>query len=568
MKKMWLLVFLVFILTGSAFAQNRYWIFFMDKGEYSRLSYAEQQIVVDQYLTEQARERRLKRAMISLNKTSALQDLPVYETYISQVQQMGFNIHGKSRWFNAVSGTASEEVLSQINSLPFVESISPVKSWTFLRESETTSPGTSLPPTPTPQIFDFDYGPSAFQTQFHNIDKLHEKDLNGAGVIVAIFDTGFRLENPTLQHSQTQLIAQYDFIQKDSVTANQPGDAPGQDGHGTLVLSILGGLQNGQLVGPAYGAQFILAKTEIVNEEIHLEEDNWAMAAEWAESLGADIVSSSLGYSTFDQGQFSYTYADMNGKTTIVTRAANRLAQLGVLVVSSAGNEGNTPWHYITAPADGFYVLAVGALNSSNEVASFSSRGPTFDGRIKPDVSALGVGVYGATTGTSFQRADGTSVSCPLTAGIAAQILQAVPELNLLNILDIFKRSSDSSLHPDNNRGWGKVDALAAWTLATGGSFSRPEAYRADPPRPNPYLRNSGVIFFPVDLPESALIKIDIYNILGQKVASLRYQGTQSHNLVLWDGRNISGHFVPDGIYIYRIHTGGWEKFGKITIIN
>jgi len=419
MKILWLTVFLVFGVTGSVFSQSRYWIFFKDKGEYARLSYAEQQAVIDQYLTEQARERRLKRAMVSLNKTSAVQDLPVDDAYVSQVKHLGFTVHGKSRWFNAVSGTASEEVLSQIRSLQFVESISLVKSWTFLRESETTSPGTSLPPAPTPQIFDFDYGPSAFQTQFHNIDKLHEKDLNGEGVIVAIFDTGFRLENPSLQHIQSQLIAQYDFIQKDSVTANQPGDAAGQDGHGTLVLSILGGLQNGQLVGPAYGAQFILAKTEIVNEEIHLEEDNWAMAAEWAESLGADIVSSSLGYSTFDQGQFSYTYEDMNGKTTIITRAANRLAQLGVLVISSAGNEGNTPWHYITAPADGFYVLAVGALNSSNEIAGFSSRGPTFDGRIKPDVSALGIGVYGATTGASFQSASGTSVSCPLTAGIA-----------------------------------------------------------------------------------------------------------------------------------------------------
>ena len=568
MRKFWLLILLIFILTGTGYSQSRYWIFFKDKGRYSRLTTSEQQSVIDRHLTERARERRLKRAMISLNKTSAQQDLPLEEQYVSQVGQMGFTIQGKSRWFNAVSGTADERILAEIRTLPFVESVSPVKSWTFSREAETGSSTGNLPPVLNPQTFEFDYGPSAFQTQFHNIDKLHEKDLNGAGVIVAVFDTGFRLQIPSLEHIQSQLIAQYDFIQKDSITSNQPGDVPGQDGHGTYVLSVLGGLENGQLVGPAYGASFILAKTEIVNEEIHLEEDNWAMAAEWAESLGADIVSSSLGYSIFDEGQFSYTYADMNGRTTIVTRAANRLTQLGVVVVSSAGNEGDTDWHYITAPADGFYVLAVGALNSSNEVASFSSRGPTFDGRIKPDVSALGVGVYGATTGTSFQRADGTSVSCPLTAGIAAQILQAVPELNLLNILDIFKRSSDSSLHPDNNRGWGKVDALAAWTLATGGSFSRPEAYRADPPRPNPYLRNSGVIFFPVDLPESALIKIDIYNILGQKVASLRYQGTQSHNLVLWDGRNISGHFVPDGIYIYRIHTGGWEKFGKITIIN
>jgi serine protease AprX len=568
MRRFWLLILLIFILTGTGYSQSRYWIFFKDKGRYSRLTTSEQQSVIDRHLTDRARERRLKRAMVSLNKTSAQQDLPLDEQYVSQVEQMGFTIHGKSRWFNAVSGTADVRILAEIRTLPFVESVRPVKSWTFSREAETGSSTGNLPPALNPQTFEFDYGPSAFQTQFHNIDKLHEKDLNGAGVIVAVFDTGFRIQIPSLEHIRSQLIAQYDFIQKDSITSNQPGDAPGQDGHGTYVLSVLGGLENGQLVGPAYGASFILAKTEIVNEEIHLEEDNWAMAAEWVESLGADIVSSSLGYSIFDQGEYSYSHADMNGRTTIVTRAANRLTQLGVVVVSSAGNEGNTSWHYITAPADGFYVLAVGALNSSNEVADFSSRGPTFDGRIKPDVCALGVNVYGATTGGSYQRASGTSASCPLTAGIVAQVLQAVPELNLLNILDILKGSSDSALNPDNNRGWGKVDALAAWTLATGGTFKRPEAYYAGSPRPNPYLRNSGVIFFPVDLPESALIRIDIYNILGQLVARLNYHGTHSQNLVVWDVRNFSGHIVPDGMYVYWIHTDKWEKFGKITIIN
>ena len=568
MKKFWLLIPLIFILTGTGYSQNRYWIFFKDKGRYSRLTSAEQQSVIDRHLTDRTRERRLKRAMVSLDKTSAQQDLPLEEQYVSQVGQMGFTIQGKSRWFNAVSGTADERILAEIRTLPFVESVSPVKSWTFSREAETGSSTGNLPPVLNPQTFEFDYGPSAFQTQFHNIDKLHEKDLNGAGVIVAVFDTGFRLQIPSLEHIQSQLIAQYDFIQKDSITSNQPGDVPGQDGHGTYVLSVLGGLENGQLVGPAYGASFILAKTEIVNEEIHLEEDNWAMAAEWAESLGADIVSSSLGYSIFDQGQFSYTYADMNGRTTIITRAANRLTQLGVVVVSSAGNEGDTDWHYITAPADGFYVLAVGALNSSNEVANFSSRGPTYDGRIKPDVCALGVSVYGATTGGSYQRASGTSASCPLTAGIVAQVLQAVPELNLLNILDILKGSSDSALHPNNNRGWGKVDALTAWTLATGGTFKRPETYYARPTLPNPYLINSGFIFFPVDLPESAFIRIDIYNILGQLVARINYQGTHSQNLVIWDGKNLSGHIVPAGMYVYRIYTDKWEKFGKLTIIN
>jgi serine protease AprX len=301
MRKYWLLILLIFILTGTGYSQSRYWIFFKDKGMYSRLTSAEQHSVIGRHLTDRARERRQKRAMVSLDKTSALQDLPVDEQYVFQVEQMGFTIQGKSRWFNAVSGTADERILAEISTLPFVESVSPVRSWTFLPEAEAGLSNHNLPPVLNSQSFEFDYGPSAFQTQFHNIDKLHEKDLNGADVIVAVFDTGFRLQIPSLEHIQSQLIAQYDFIQKDSITSNQPGDVPGQDGHGTYVLSVLGGLENGQLVGPAYGASFILAKTEIVNEEIHLEEDNWAMAAEWAESLGADIVSSSLGYSNFDQ---------------------------------------------------------------------------------------------------------------------------------------------------------------------------------------------------------------------------------------------------------------------------
>lgn len=568
MKIFYLVLLAVFLFSLPAISQNRYWVFFQDKKAYQSLTLEEKRSLVDQYLSERAKDRRSRRGLSSFNKSLNYEDLPPSPTYISQIEQMGFQIHTVSRWFNAVSGSASESALSRISDLPFVRSVEPVNSWDFSGKEENSSSSQAVSIPQQFQSFDFDYGPSTLQIQFHNIDKLHDKELSGEGVVVALFDTGFRPDNPSLQHIRSQLIAEYDFVQGDSITSNQKDDSPSQDTHGTAVLSIIGGLLDGTLIGPAFGAQFILAKTEIVDEEIHLEEDNWTMAAEWAEALGADIVSTSLGYSIFDSGQFNYSYGDMDGNTAIITRAANELAKRGVLVVSSAGNEGNTPWRHITAPADGFYVLAVGALNSSNEVASFSSRGPTADGRLKPDVSGLGVGVYRATTGSSFQFSQGTSVSCPLVAGIAAQLLQAVPELNLLNLLDILRRSADSAANPDNNRGWGKVDALAAWSLATGNIFKRPEKYLAEAPRPNPYIRGGGIIFFPVDLPKPALLTIDIYNILGQRVVTLRYQGTQSHNLVLWDGRNFNGHPVPDGIYIFKIHTAEWEKFGKITVIN
>lgn len=563
--KLWVVKIVIcgIMLSGSLsqglWSAERYWIFLKDKGRNEYLSLSKQRQFQTQYLTSDALQRRQLRG----SPVSDHADLPLESSYIKRIKELGVEIHAVSRWLNALSCRGSTAQISQIAHLPIVKSIEKVKVWRFKQEIEPSLPKEHNSNKLLPQQ---EYGFSDFQINFHNIHRLYDKGLIGRNVNVAVFDTGFRLDNPALQHIRSQLIAEYDFIQMDSVTSNQPGDASNQDNHGTFVLSVLASRYPDTLMGPAHGANYLLAKTEMEGQELRVEEDNWVMAAEWAERLGADIVSSSLGYSEFDAGQGDYSYKDMDGKTTIITRAANELARRGVLVVNSAGNEGNLPWHYITAPADGFYVLAVGSVNSSNSLSSSSSRGPTYDGRIKPDLVALGVNLYGMTSGKLIRTNSGTSYSCPLVAGIAAQILEQFPQTDLLTLLNVLRKSGDQSQFLDNEKGYGKVDALRAWELAEAASFAN-KRDRTLLPLPNPYFIDNGIIFFPVNLNSPQQIRLQIFNILGQRVAELYEQGIEGRNLVSWNVRNAGGIPLAAGIYIYRINAGPLVSTGKLTLL-
>ncbi|TMQ71106.1 MAG: hypothetical protein E6K80_06525, partial [Candidatus Eisenbacteria bacterium] len=270
-----------------------------------------------------------------------------------------------------------------------------------------------------------------------------------------------------------------DFIHGDTMVDDEAGqDSSGQAFHGTMTLGCVAGSKPGTYSGGAFGATVALGKTEWVPTETPVEMDYWQFGAEWADSLGADVISSSLGYSTFDPGYPSYTPADMDGRTTVVALAAIEAARRGITVVNSAGNSGNDPtWLKIISPADADSIVAVGAVDSTNVVTAFSSRGPTADGRIKPDVTAMGKGVLvpSFTAATGYLRESGTSFSAPLTSGVVALLLEAHPTWGPFEVREALRETALNHATPDTVIGWGLVQGLAAkaW-IPTGVDAPRP----------------------------------------------------------------------------------------------
>jgi len=279
-------------------------------------------------------------------------------------------------------------------------------------------------------------------------------------VIVAMLDTGYRKTHQAFAaaFSESRVIAEYDFIFDDFDTQNEAEDWTNQHTHGTYTWSTLGGQAAGTLYGPAYKASFLLAKTEDVRSETSVEEDNWVEALEWADGYGADVISSSLGYSDW------YSYSDFDGATAITSIAASTAAGLGIVVCNSMGNNGPGAGT-LSAPADAFDIVACGAVDAAGFIASFSSRGPTADGRMKPEVSAQGVNTYCASSSsnTAFTTASGTSLSTPIVGGAAALLLSANPYLTPLQVRSALMQTSSKASSPDNTYGWGIVDVLKAF---------------------------------------------------------------------------------------------------------
>jgi serine protease AprX len=458
MKK-YILIFITLPLFISL-SQTKYLIYFKDKGntetekiEKSSLQYK----TALGYLTEKSIERRIKN--MGEENFITFEDLPIYDEYVDELELLNIKIENKLKWFNAVSAYLTAEQLQMVEKMDFIKKAERVKTFIFSSPSavnENVFKNSSISSIN-------DYGPSFDQLQLSDVPAVHSKGITGEGILIGLLDTGFDWKNHE-SLINTNVVAEYDFVFKDSTTANDTNDVTSQHNHGTLVLSILGGQKDSSLIGAAFGSDFILSKTEDIRSETHIEEDNYAAALEWMEGYGVDVTSSSLGYSIFDPSTFSYTYSDMDGKTTIITRATELSYRRGVVTITSAGNEGNSSWFYITAPADGIYTLGVGAVNNDNEVASFSSRGPSFDGRIKPDVVAQGVNVYGALAGSfnGYGTANGTSVSAPIASGVAALLLSAHPYLLNSQVRNIFFETADNSKTPDNERGYGLLSALDA----------------------------------------------------------------------------------------------------------
>ena len=455
-----LLGFIIILVTSLTYGQEKYLIFFKDKGiepgERLNKSSTMYKQALDN-LTERAVERRKKTMG---DEIITYEDLPLREDYINELKFKGIEIVHKLTWFNAVSAYLKEDQLNDIKNLSFVKKVEPVKVFKSKREKNS---GTILQKGSSPNT-GLDYGNSFGQLELCDIPIVHSRGITGEGVILGLLDTGFDW-NDHEALINVNVIDEYDFVFNDTITADEPEDAPGQHNHGTSVMSEVAGFMNGTLIGASFSSSFLLAKTEYVPTETHVEEDNYAAALIWMENLGVDATSSSLGYSEFDPGQTSYTYADMDGQTTIVTIACELAFERGIVTITSAGNEGNSPWFYITAPADGFNTIAVGAVNSSNSVASFSSHGPTSDGRYKPDILTQGVGVYAASASgfTSYTSSfGGTSAAAPLALGIAGLLLSAHPHLINEQVRDILQKTSDNYNSPSNTRGYGLASAQNA----------------------------------------------------------------------------------------------------------
>jgi len=449
---------LLIILSVQVYSQEKFFIYFTDKGTENTQSLNKNSLAyirVIQELSPKAVDRRIKNMGEDFIN---YEDLPIYKNYIAELENLNIQILRKLNWFNSVSAYLTSDQIKLLQSLPFIKSIEPVKKLYFQNDPLLNSEQQLIKAMDN----NYGYGLSLKQMSLSDVPLVHSKNITGQNVLIGVLDSGFdwKLHNSLKDRN---VIAEYDFIFDDSVTANQTGDSPSQDSHGTYVFSILAGFVDSVLIGPAFNSSFILAKTEDIRSETHIEEDNYAAALIWMESYGVDITTSSLGYNIFDSG-YSYTYSDMDGRTTIVTKAAELAYQRGISTFTAAGNEGNNSWGYIIAPADGFGAIAVGAVDESGNYAGFSSRGPTSDGRIKPEVVAYGVSTFGAIAGTDngYRFANGTSAATPIASGVAALLLSAHPHLKNTQMRSIILESSSNSSNPNNQIGYGIISAKDA----------------------------------------------------------------------------------------------------------
>ncbi|MBC8109762.1 MAG: S8 family peptidase [Verrucomicrobia bacterium] len=405
-----------------------------------------------EFLSQRAIDRR-NRQNISLS----VRDLPVNPDYIAQIKKAGATVFYSSRWMNSVLIETDESTLTSIKNLPFVKK-SDIKSFDKInfRQAGNNSPVPSKNTQKTLEekqtITPKDYGNSLNQLQMIGADAMHKQGFTGKGMRIAIFDSGFRRanQNPCFQHlfAANKILDTHDFV-------SQETDVYDDDSHGLSVFSVMAAYQPGSLIGSAFEADYILLRTEDTGSEYRIEEVNWLLAAEFADSAGVDVINSSLGYNYFSNSKMNYKNSDMDGNTALSTQAADLAASAGILVVCSAGNEGNDSWGTITAPADADSVLSVGAVDERGNYAGFSSRGLTADGRTKPNVSGQGSGTVVSLSSGSISTSSGTSFSSPLMAGMAAGFWQAHPELSNMQVIDYLQRSANQADKPDIYLGYG-----------------------------------------------------------------------------------------------------------------
>jgi hypothetical protein len=534
MKKI-LLIFVLFI-SYSSFSQEDAWVYFKDKPN-SQYYFSNPL----QMLSQRALDRRSIQ-----NIPLDLLDIPIHQAYIDQITGTpGITVKAKSKWLNCLHIRGSQVNIQALSLLSFVDHVSFANR--TLNVSGKFSNFSTL--NPVNKILEaqisFNYGNSANQIQMLNGHLLHQQNYTGAGKIIAVLDAGFPgvdIAQPFQRlRDNNQILGGYNFVDRSS-------NFYSMGSHGTMVLSTMGGFVDNQLIGTAPDASYYLFVTEDSSSENPLEESLWVEAAEMADNLGVDVMNTSLGYFGYDNPNYSHTYEDMNGITTFISRGANSAFSRGMVVVVSAGNTGNSANVHIGSPADAVNALTVGAVDSARTYASFSSIGPSFDGRVKPDVMAQGLNSVISNPNGTIAVNSGTSFSGPIIAGMVASFWQAFPTLTNSQIVHFIKESADRFATPNAQYGYG----IPNFQLALNNALSSMQ-FHSDLINvyPNPV---KDVVTFSIPTIGSTK-EIIIYNNLGQMVIN-----QSSINQI----QNISLQALESGVYFYNIAVANGTKVGKL----
>ncbi|MBL7872622.1 MAG: S8 family peptidase [Cyclobacteriaceae bacterium] len=528
------LILAFFLISFAAQSQvNRYFVFFKDKtGTPFTLSNP------TQFLSSKSIERRQKQ-----NINLIEEDLPVNPTYVSQVKSTGAKTFFPSKWFNGVLIEATASTLTSVNALPFVS------------RTEFVAPGSKLLGGRVSKIkkqknSSADQPVNKSQLQQIGIDKMHGAGYRGEGISIAIFDSGYTGVNITSPFAE--LFTENRVKQTFNFVTNT-ASVYSSDDHGTEVLSVMAA-HSSTYTGGVYKANYFLYLTEDISSEYRIEEYNWTFAAERADSAGVDVINSSLGYNTeFDDPIMDYQLSDLDGKTAIITKAARKAIEKGMVVVCSAGNEGNNSWKLVTPPADAVGILAIGSINSVGSLSSFSSKGPTADGRIKPDVVALGSGTSVIKQSGSLGTASGTSLASPLVASLAAGVWQAYPILSAHDVYEAIVLSATLAASPNNQFGFGIPHFQAIENYLKSLSENQEIAIF-----PNPVSGDSFKI--KVKEPTDELVQVAIYDTRGSRVAESQVKINWLNNPFEYD---IS--LLKPGIYFVQVTSGKASTTARIA---
>jgi len=539
MKKKYFLVFVCFTQLLVAQTEDA-WVFFTDKQDVANA--IANPITI---LTQEAIDRKNLH-----NITIDEKDVPVNEDYITQVKNVvGITVLAKSKWFNCVYVRGSQTNISNLLSLSFVDSIDYADNSLDSKKSILhTAEDAAVENEKFGIKTTFNYGNATQQIEQLNATYLHEQDYTGTGMVIAVMDSGFpgvnTIDGFARIRDEGRLLDGYDFVRREDDEFAFSGSS-----HGTQTFSDIAGFIDGQFVGTAPDAKYYLFLTEDVATEGPKEEALWVEAAERADSLGVHVINTSLGYSNrFDNPAYEYATSDMDGKTTFISRGANMAFEKGMLVVCSAGNSGNNSWGIITAPSDAPGVLTVGAIDSSGAYASFSSRGPTADNRVKPDVVAKGLGAAVIRSNNTVSTSSGTSFSSPIMAGAVACLWQAFPSMNNSEIMQLVRASSSQYNNPTIQLGYGIPNFRAIFeTLSVDENLLKEfKVY------PNPV---NNKLFF--DSPTEKSIKISIFTTEGKMVKS---ESLENINYISLNDLS-SGFYIVEAILGFERHTLKISKY-------